>query len=509
MPIFNKKLLSLLAISLKLSSTLAKDWQEGVEDHEDLQKPHKCTHDEQEIEDPVLMDVDETEEHQEGRTLAEYSKFRSYGYYGLLSKTTSAYKTYLEKDLFPPIIDYFGAALKNKYPVSGNLKVSQSSVCGVSTPSALKNGVPADWVLMVGGENSSSLGWVASTSHCYAASGSRRPLVSYIRVNRYYMKETTDVLVHEKNMMCAMHEVLHALGFSKNHFKNWKDVKITSATLAGLTATVVVAEPLQTKLKEHFGCSSIKGAYMENSGSSGTYGSHFERRQFANEIMTSGLIHDMQMSELSLAALESTGWYAVDYTYADNYNWGKGQGCSFLTGSCSSSSHPEFCSGSSRGCTASGNSGGRCSTDSRSDGCKWIHPSTSYHCENAVADSYSRLTSVHAFGRLEQSKCFTGTLSTSSSASSTSFCFKYECSGTGLNTQLNLKLGSKTVACTREGQVSVTGYKGFINCPDPIEYCTTTGRKMCARGCMGRGTCIDGACKCNTGFKGKDCALRA
>jgi len=78
-----------------------------------------------------------------------------------------------------------------------------------------------------------------------------------------------------------------------------------------------------------------------------------------------------------------------------------------------------------------------------------------------------------------------------------------------MNTKLNLILGSKSVACTKKGQVSVSGYKGSINCPDPIEYCSTVGQKVCPRGCMGRGTCVSGLCQCNKGFKGKDCALRA
>jgi len=182
-----------------------------------------------------------------------------------------------------------------------------------------------------------------------------------------------------------------------------------------------------------------------------------------------------------------------------------------LTKSCSSSgfSYPEFCKSSARGCTVSGTSGGSCSSDTRSDGCKFIHPSVSYHCENSNADSYARLPNIQSFGRSAGSKCFTGTLSTSSSASTTSFCFKYTCSGSGVSTKLTLNLGSKSVACTRKGQVSVSGYKGFVDCPDPIEYCSTAGKKVCPRGCMGRGTCSNGVCTCNKGAKGKDCALVA
>ncbi len=37
------------------------------------------------------------------------------------------------------------------------------------------------------------------------------------------------------------------------------------------------------------------------------------------------------MSRITLAFLESTGWYtSVNYDYAEPYIWGKGKGCNFL-----------------------------------------------------------------------------------------------------------------------------------------------------------------------------------
>jgi hypothetical protein len=480
---------------------------------------HKCTHDHQEMDEPELIDIEEDfnpegNDHS-GRTLASYSNFRIWGYYGLVTGSSSI-KSYVQNDLIPPILDYFSGALRVKYPVVGTLKVSTSSVCSRTTPSALRSGVNADWAFLV--ETDSSSSYVASTVSCSLASGSKRPIVGRITISTQYVKATTDVLLHEKQMICIMHEVIHALGFSKSLYSKWLTSSgktltghIQSATLGGATAIVINAEPLTSRLRQHFGCSSLKGAYMENSGSSGTAGSHFERRQFAFEIMTSGLITQMQTSPFTLALLESTGWYVPDYEgYADTFEWGRGQGCGFLTGSCSSSSYSEFCSGSTRSCVATGRGGGSCSTDSRSDNCKWIHPSESYDCDNANADSYARLPSLQAFGRSAGSKCFTGTLNSKSAGSQTTFCFKYSCSGSGSNAQLTLHVGSKSVACTRKGNVSVSGYAGVIHCPDPVEYCGGVGKKNCPRGCMGRGECNgDGFCVCNKGYKGKDCAQRA
>jgi len=478
---------------------------------------HKCTHDNEDHQEPTIEDIEEDfnpegNDH-EGRTLASYSNFRAYGYYGFLSSASSSTRNYVQNQLVPPIMDYFSAALKVKYPTSGKLKIASSSICGRTTPSVLRNGVNADWIFIVETDNASD--YVASTTTCSRASGSGRPIVGKVKISTKYVTPTTNALSHEKNMICIMHEVVHALGFSKGLYSYWLNASgrrltghVTTATLDGIKTSVINAEPLTSKLRAHFGCSTLKGAYMENTGSSGTAGSHFERRQFAYEAMTSGLIAQMQMSEFTLALLESTGWYVPDYSYADPFVWGQGQGCGFLTGACSSSKYEEFCSGSSRGCAMTGRGGGSCSTDTRSDNCKWIHPNNNYDCDNTNVASYARLPSLQSFGRSAGSKCFTGTLNNRSAGSQTSFCFKYSCSGSGSGTKLTLSVGSKSVVCSRKGNVSVSGYAGVINCPDPVEYCSTIGKKTCPRNCMGRGTCNNGVCVCDKG-RGKDCSAPA
>jgi len=226
-------------------------------------------------------------------------------------------------------------------------------------------------------------------------------------------------------------------------------------------------------------------------------------------MMTSGLIYQMQLSQFTLALLESTGWYVADYAYADTFSFGEGEGCGFLTGTCSATTYADFCSGSARTCTNTGWGGGSCATDTRSDSCKWIHPNVDYNCDNADADAYARLPTLQTFGRSTGSKCFGGTLNTKSAGSQTTFCFKYTCSGSGSSTEVTLDIGGKSVVCKAKGNVSVSGYAGVINCPDPLTYCSTIGAKVCPRGCMGKGTCISGICSCNTGWKGQDCALVA
>jgi len=226
--------------------------------------------------------------------------------------------------------------------------------------------------------------------------------------------------------------------------------------------------------------------------------------------MSSGTIHGRRISQFSLALLEASNWYAPDYSYAEPYFFGQGQGCAFMNQKCSATKayFDEFCTGSSRGCTPMGRSGGRCSKDTNSNSCKWVKPMIEYDCENVDGEDYARFPSLEVYGRSAGSKCFSGTLSTRSSTSTpTSFCFRYTCSGSGSTTKLQVQVGSKTLTCAKKGKLAVTGYYGGIDCPDPLEFCTTVGKKYCPRGCMGRGKCVSGKCVCNTGYTGIDCAL--
>jgi len=490
---------------------------------------HKCTHGQTEHPEPEFGEVDEDNfpvpddavEPEGGRVLASYNKLRTYGYYGHMA--TGSFRTYMQNRLGPAVLSYFGNALRVKYPVSGKLTIpkSRSTLCGLSVPSVLRTGVTADYVVLFDSKydkpaSSSSSTWVAESYSCYLASGSKRPLVAKTLLNSaVFVNPGTNILLHEKNIYMVLHELTHTLGFSPslyNYFLSSSGKKLTghikSATVSGKTSKVVDVAPLTSRIRKFFGCSTLKGAYMENSGSSATAGAHFERRLFPFEAMTSGLIYQQAYSEFTLAMLEGSGWYVPDYSYADAYWFGQGQGCNFLSKTCSSANSlfSDFCTGSSRGCTVMGRGGGFCQSDIRSDGCKFVHPNVNYDCENTNAKSYARLSSLQSFGRTANSKCFEGTLSTSSGASKSSFCFKYNCVGSGTTTKLQVTVGSKTLTCTEEGSMSVSGYKGYIKCPDPLAFCSTIGAKTCPRGCMGRGSCVDGKCVCRSGYSGKDCA---
>jgi len=503
--------LSLLLLSALLMSAYAHDEE-------------TCNHDSI-VQSPGTLFIEEdfsSVQNNDGRLLSStsYPNLRITAYYDYLESTApSSYAAYIRDKLIPPAIDYFQAALKVKYPVVGNLKVASSvkKICERNTPSILFTGVPADFFIYYDSEAVSGT-QIANTEHCYIASGSGRTLIARTMINRNMLPQTTDVLVHEKNMYTLMHEMMHAFGFSAYLYNNFLDENgrkrtghIKKVSIAGSTRTVIDVPPLTEKLRNFYGCSTLQGVILENGGGSDTTASHLERKFFLYEAMASGSIFGRRFSEFSLSLLEGSGWFVPDYSYAEPFYYGKGQGCSFITGKCSSTSSQfeEFCTGSSRGCSPTGRGGGTCSSDSIMDGCKFYYPYEDYDCENDNGMDYARLPDLQVFGRGSNSKCFTGTLNTRSSNSITSFCFKYSCSGSGASTQLQVQVGNNKVTCTQEGTKTIDGYYGVINCPDPQAFCETVGLQFCPRNCMGRGTCVNNKCQCRSGYSGIDCALNA
>jgi len=480
----------------------------------------KCGHDEMEHK-PEFLDVDEEIPTPEGRILASYPRMRLYPYFGTLTGGSSSFRSYAKYDLIPPVISYFENALRVKYPLRSALKVSKNVryVCDTRTPSILQTtGVAADhFVFFTTGSYGS---YVATSTYCFLSTGIKRPIVSKVMLNtRMIQVPGSDLLLHERNMYTLLHEMTHSFGFSTSLFPYWLDSNgylrrnhLRKVKLQGYTRTVLDVPSLTSRVRRHYGCSSLPGAYLENNGGSGTAGSHFERRHFLFDIMTSGELSGAKLSEFTLAALEGSGWYSPDYNYAEPYHFGAGQGCGFVTGSCSSanSRFDEFCSSNEeRGCSYTGRGGGKCRSDANSDGCKFYNPSINFDCENPSAwKSAGRLASAQVFGRTAGSKCFGGTLADYSGAGHLSFCFTYDCNGSGSSTTLDVLVGRRKVTCYREGRITVPGYDGSLDCPDPLHFCSTIGRKYCPRNCMGRGNCYNGQCRCYKGYKGVDCALR-
>jgi proprotein convertase subtilisin/kexin type 5 len=494
-----------------------------------------CKHDSVEF-NPEVVDVDEefllsddarilagSTATGPGSTTPKYPNIRIHPHYDSITVGTDEFKNYIKDELLPPVISLLQSALMIKYPLTSPLKITQTKVCSLDTPAILNvTGANADFFIFFTATTDTSSSWVASASNCLVTSGIKRPLVAKVLLNTYAIKPVTEASNprgHEYNMYVLMHEIFHALGFSVNFWYNYVDDlgnplknHVKKVLLSGTNRTVLDFPVLTQRLRNFYGCPTLEGAFMEDDGGSGTASSHWERKFFPFDLLSSGAIHGRRITEFTLAFLEGTGWYAANYSYAEPFHFGQGQGCDFIYRTCDAKNtggFEEFCVGTGRECTEIGRGGGFCKTDECSDGCRFVVPQSEYDCENPDGVYYSPYASKQVYGRGLGSKCFSGNLSTTAAAvSQKTYCFKYNCTGTGVNTQLEVAFGTTKLLCTQKGKIAVKGYYGFINCPDPIQYCNTIGKSYCPRGCSGRGKCVDNKCVCNSGFSGIDCAFR-
>ncbi|XP_068688263.1 leishmanolysin-like peptidase [Montipora foliosa] len=227
------------------------------------------------------------------------------------------------------------------------------------------------YVTALANTNCNNTKTLAYAAACQQESGLDRPVVGFINIcpdkvtARELRTSYNDVLATIK------HEIFHALGFSPSmfaFFRNTRGDPLTPRLGNGLPRYVIsqklyewsaetvkvvtrenwltrsgtVSHPIHVmatpRVKEeaqkHFNCSSLEGAELENQGGKGTKLAHWEKRIFGNEGMTGIFTQYSVFSRLTLALMEDTGWYKVNYEMAEPLLWGKNLGCLFAKNSC-------------------------------------------------------------------------------------------------------------------------------------------------------------------------------
>ncbi|KAL1514809.1 hypothetical protein AB1Y20_003895 [Prymnesium parvum] len=245
----------------------------------------------------------------------------------------------------------------------------------------------ADFVLFVSSVQASNCG---SSTLAYASTCQRdqfdRPILGH--VNFCPARVSTEASSWELQLATAIHELLHAIGFTYSSWPLFRypdgtprtprdadgrvprtaqyvcpdgsvatNVQVPSnntieiATERGVTVTRMVTPKVASVARDLFGCDSLSGAELENqpTTSGACWGSHWEQRLFSSDLMTAVTTHLSKYSALSLAALEDSGWYVANYSLVDPLIWGRLQGCDFVTQKCVDNgvalqtANPTFC----------------------------------------------------------------------------------------------------------------------------------------------------------------------
>lgn len=96
-------------------------------------------------------------------------------------------------------------------------------------------------------------------------------------------------------------------------------------------------------METHFSCFNLsstdllgfRGVPLEDDGSLGSRGSHWDLRWLKSEFMNA-IIYDSlsYISYFTFALFQDSGWYIVDYNFAEPYYWGKNETCDFFNTPC-------------------------------------------------------------------------------------------------------------------------------------------------------------------------------
>ena len=259
---------------------------------------------------------------------------------------------YYVNDVIPAAVDYLQKII-NVRPVDGALIFDGNvQTCGPNTegntiPSSMfSTGSNNDFELYISGVNTNNCG---GATYGYASSCIRnnndRPIAGYM--NLCYNVISIRTLSWEEAVTLIVHEALHALGWSSSLFSVYRQFNNNqlniynpeiTRTVRGVSKKLFAGANVVANAKTFYGCdtnpASIEGVELEEFGSDGTAGSHWEARTVGSATMLGYIGTANPVHLFTFALLEDTGWYTVNYEYASEPPIGRGAGCSFVQNKC-------------------------------------------------------------------------------------------------------------------------------------------------------------------------------
>ncbi|KRX02933.1 Insulin-like growth factor binding protein, N-terminal [Pseudocohnilembus persalinus] len=261
---------------------------------------------------------------------------------------------------------------------------------------------------------------------------------------------------------------------------------------------------------DYYNCDSINGVQFENDGDLAGY--YWEKTLFFNEIMSPSFNKgNFVVSKFTLAFFKDSNWFAdVDLNQADNFQWGKGNGCKFLD-SCDllfdefvSSSSSEICSFDHTGKSYP-------NVDEFTD-CHISFIQENQNCQdvNDLSNNYQQTGEING----QNSRCFESDYILSNYQSTSSArCYSYECDDELKKLKIFLSISGRiqSIICDENSeQISApSGMNGNLKCPKNIrKFCQFN--KPCENFCSNSGYCLQkeniSECHCIENYSKKDCS---
>ena len=342
---------------------------------------------------------------------------------------------------------------------------------------------------------------LAYATSCARDPSSFRPLAGQVIYNSHHAWAHRHFFVN--SYATLIHEIIHTLGFDPSMYPYYTRVDGGAPYFVSKSVYNMFTSQLLSEARSHYSCPSISSIPMENEGSTGSTGAHFERTIMGNETMVSEDIQQPILSKFTLALLKDSGFYGVDMMKAEYFDWGKGRGCDFLASDMCQTvgKFQEICHVKDLlSCGRAHHYITKCKDTVFTDNC--MLNDRRYGCDipyssDEFRDKEDYPKNLSFFGKSARCMSYSNSKSERSAT-----CVKTTCSAD--RKSYTMAFNEKdTFDCSKTGAtITLDGYS--FTCLDPVEFCAIP--EVCPGNCSFNGECLlDGTCRCNPFHSGKSC----
>ena len=422
---------------------------------------------------------------------------------------TTEKRSILLTKILPVALSQLQSALR-VVRLSTPLVVSGTACSLAQVPDSVRStGVAdADYVLFVSAGPTPSASVLAFASAC-AIDQRGRPIAGHANFGPAAIQWGEEGSYgNAQQVATAVHEMMHALGFSPSMFRFFPSASVVSPTtvtsIRGKPAGPMVTTPEVLRVaRAYFGCPGLTGVELEDEGGTGSAGSHWEARVLREELMAAA--DGKSLSVFTLAFFKDSGMYDVDYHVAQPLTYGSGDGCGFVTAKCNEATGGRdryWCFEARQACTIDRKAAGICNLGQRTndlekyfqyfsdprtggpeflDGCPFIQGASNRQCAFFRTPSEQDTFFGHSFSAT--SRCFdttntagnTGLIQRGFTAQAAAQrCLDARCPS-GMRLEVRVGGTSTWLSCPADGSAGTieppAGYTGQIICPAASTLC--------------------------------------
>ncbi|XP_035218575.1 uncharacterized protein LOC118191827 isoform X2 [Stegodyphus dumicola] len=275
-----------------------------------------------------------------------------------------------------------------------------------------------------------------------------------------------------------MHEVFHILGFSRHLFPKYKTctsafcnvpMKIVQTDSFGVQR--LLYPEVVKSMQSHFNCSDDEfgaplAANPQSNSSDNSYTSHWHPVLMYTSIMTPSISEDdyVVTDNITLALFASTGWYKVNFSKAEDFNFGLDGGCDFgFRSTCESSKHLCLPSSNLTSCDVLYYTVGACKSVVPYHPCGVYKPDTSKKC----IDNEGTLYEVDFKASGEEQRCM---LMQEGKQEAEPTCLVMKCKTSNVYEVL---VNSTWLSCQYRDKVEIGNIT--VYCPQDRKFCHSKG----------------------------------